>query len=104
MSCPSRKSLTMLNGVLFVLLSLAASLLTQELSADMAAQETKQQTTAQEPQQKQPKFGGDYSSLDARRQQLVKNWVKRFNEVTGQNVEAWSFLRYVHQVFCQNDV
>ena len=86
MSRPSRKSANMLKGVLLILLSLAAPAVAQKLSSDMAAQET-----AQKPQQKQQQFGGDYSSLDARRQQLVQNWVKRFNEVTGQNVEAGPF-------------
>ena len=88
MSCPSRKSANMRYGVLLILLSLAAPAVAQKLSADMAAQETGQQATAQ---QKQPTFGGEYSSLDARRQKLVDNWVKRFNEVTGQNVEAGPF-------------
>jgi hypothetical protein len=75
MSCPSRKSMNMLNGVLLILLSLAAPAVAQKLSSDMAAQET-----AQKSQQKQQAFGGEYSSLDARRQKLVDNWVKRFNE------------------------
>lgn len=36
-------------------------------------------------------FGGAYSDLDSRRQRLIDNWVARFNEVTGQNVEAGAF-------------
>ena len=44
--------------------------------------------TAQQPPQR---FGGGYAELDARRQQLVADWVKRFVKVTGQNMEAGSF-------------
>ena len=36
-------------------------------------------------------FGGDYASLDARRQQLIADWVGRFNDVTGQKVEPGPF-------------
>jgi len=44
--------------------------------------------TAQQPPQR---FGGAYSELDARRQQLVADWVARFTKVTGQNIEARAF-------------
>ena len=43
---------------------------------------------AQQPPQR---FGGAYSALDERRQQLVENWVARFTEVTGQRLDAQSF-------------
>ena len=43
--------------------------------------------TAQQP----PRFGGAYSELDARRQQLVDDWVARFTKVTGQSLDARSF-------------
>ena len=43
---------------------------------------------AQEPPQR---FGGAYSELDARRQQLVADWVARFTKVTGQSLDARSF-------------
>src|SRR4029079_1192638 len=43
--------------------------------------------TAQQP----PRFGGAYSELDARRQELVADWVARFNKVTGQTLNARSF-------------
>ena len=43
---------------------------------------------AQEPTRP---FGGDFSDLGSRRQRLVEDWVARFNEVTGQNVEAGPF-------------
>ena len=43
--------------------------------------------TAQQP----PRFGGAYSELDARRQQLVDDWVARFIKVTGQSLDARSF-------------
>ena len=36
-------------------------------------------------------FGGEYASLDARRQQLIADWVGRFNEVTGQTSAAAPF-------------
>ena len=42
---------------------------------------------AQEP----PRFGGAYSELDERRQQLVDDWVLRFINVTGQRLDARSF-------------
>ncbi len=44
--------------------------------------------TAQQPPQR---FGGAYSELDARRQQLVGDWVARFTKVTGQGLDARSF-------------
>ena len=37
-------------------------------------------------QQQTPRFGGDYSALDARRQRLVENWVGRFTKATRQQV------------------
>ena len=43
--------------------------------------------TAQQP----PRFGGAYSELDTRRQQLVADWVARFTKVTGQTLDARSF-------------
>jgi len=43
---------------------------------------------AQQPPQR---FGGAYSELDERRQQLVADWVARFTKVTGQTLEARSF-------------
>lgn len=54
---------------LLVMLSLAA--------APAAAQETT--------------FGGDYAALDARQKRLIQDWVVRFEEVTGQEVEAEPF-------------
>jgi hypothetical protein len=36
-------------------------------------------------------FGGAYSQLDPRRQQLVDDWVKRFTRTTGQTLEAGPF-------------
>ena len=43
---------------------------------------------AQQPPQR---FGGAYSELDQRRQQLVGDWVERFTKVTGQSLDARSF-------------
>jgi hypothetical protein len=43
---------------------------------------------AQQPPQR---FGGAYSGLDERRQQLVGDWVARFTKVTGQRLDARSF-------------
>jgi hypothetical protein len=43
--------------------------------------------TAQQP----ARFGGAYSELDERRQQLVDNWVSRFTKVTGHDLDAGSF-------------
>ena len=43
---------------------------------------------AQQPPQR---FGGAYSELDERRQQLVGDWVARFTKVTGQSLDARSF-------------
>ena len=37
------------------------------------------------------RFGGAYSGLDARRQQLVKDWVARFSEVIGRPLEPGPF-------------
>ena len=42
-------------------------------------------------QQPAPRFGGAYSALDARRQALVKDWVSRFVETTGQAMDAGPF-------------
>jgi hypothetical protein len=38
-----------------------------------------------------PRFGGAYSGLDPRRQQLVKDWVARFSEVIGRQLEPGPF-------------
>ena len=35
----------------------------------------------------QPQFGAAYSEIDARRQQLINQWVSRFEKTTGQDVE-----------------
>ena len=43
---------------------------------------------AQQPPQR---FGGAYSELDERRQQLVGDWVARFTKVTGQSLDARAF-------------
>ena len=45
-------------------------------------------TLAQQPPQR---FGGAYSELDERRQQLVGDWVARFTKVTGQSLAARAF-------------
>ena len=37
------------------------------------------------------RFGGAYADLDARRQQLVGDWVARFTKVTGQSIDARTF-------------
>ena len=42
-------------------------------------------------QEPQPRFGGSYSSLDARRQHFVDDWVARFNEATGQTIGPAAF-------------
>jgi hypothetical protein len=42
-------------------------------------------------QQPPRRFGGAYSELDERRQQLVNDWVTRFVKVTGQSVSASAF-------------
>ena len=39
----------------------------------------------------QPKFGGKYAELDARRQRLVDGWVVRFEKTTGQSIEPGPF-------------
>ena len=44
--------------------------------------------TAQQPPRR---FGGAYSELDERRQQLVGDWVARFTKVTGKNLDARAF-------------
>jgi hypothetical protein len=41
--------------------------------------------------QQAARFGGVYSELDARRQQLVDDWVARFIKVTRQSLDARSF-------------
>ena len=56
---------------------------------------------AQEPP---AQFGGEYAGLDARRQQLVADWVGRYNEVTGQNVGRRPILRSASQDVGQDDV
>jgi len=38
-----------------------------------------------------PRFGGAYSGLDPRRQQLVRDWVARFSEVIGRQLEPGPF-------------
>ena len=38
-------------------------------------------------QQPDVRFGGVYSELGDRRQQLINNWVARFTKTTGQQVE-----------------
>jgi hypothetical protein len=43
---------------------------------------------AQQPPQR---FGGAYSELDERRQQLVADWVARFTKVTGQSLDTRAF-------------
>lgn len=42
-------------------------------------------------QETQPRFGGSYSALDARRQHFVDDWVARFTEVTGRKIEPAPF-------------
>ena len=42
-------------------------------------------------QQAPPTLGGGYAALDARRQRLVDGWVARFNQVTGQKIDAGPF-------------
>jgi hypothetical protein len=42
-------------------------------------------------QQPPATFGGEYSALDGRRQQLVMDWVRRFTELTGQKLDAPPF-------------
>src|SRR5262245_5269408 len=42
-------------------------------------------------QQPPPQFGGGYSGLGERRQELVKDWVARFNKITGQQLDAPAF-------------
>ena len=41
--------------------------------------------------QSPPQFGGVYPELDARRQQLVQDWVARFIKTTGQQVEPGAY-------------
>lgn len=41
--------------------------------------------------QRPARFGGEYAGLDERRRRLVDDWVGRFNEVTGQEVEPGAF-------------
>ena len=52
------------------------------------ASELSRSPTAQQPE---VRFGGAYSGLDARRQQLIDNWVARFSKVTGKQIEAGPF-------------
>ncbi len=42
-------------------------------------------------QQPEVRFGGAYSGLDVRRQQLIDNWVARFSKVTGKPLQAGPF-------------
>ncbi len=42
-------------------------------------------------QQPPRRFGGAFSDLDQRRQQLVGDWVARFNKVTGQSLDTRTF-------------
>jgi hypothetical protein len=49
------------------------------------------QTPSAQGSQPAPAIGGGYASLDARRQRLVEGWVARFNQVTGQKIEAGPF-------------
>jgi len=42
-------------------------------------------------QEKPPRFGGSYSTLDPRRQHLVDDWVARLSEITGQRIEPAAF-------------
>ncbi len=48
-------------------------------------------TTVTSAQQASAQLGGSYSSLDARRQKLVGDWVTRFNATTKQNVDPAAF-------------
>src|SRR5262245_20788709 len=41
--------------------------------------------------QSPPRFGGGYAALDERRQQLVKDWVTRFNKIASQTLDAAAF-------------
>ena len=59
---------------------IAGSVLLSALAVDII--------TAQQPPQR---FGGAYSELDERRQQLVGDWVARFTKVTGQSLDARAF-------------
>jgi hypothetical protein len=70
--------------VLAVLLALAPGTLQGVSGADSPqAQPAAGQTPA--------RFGGAYSGLDPRRQQLVKDWVARFSEVLGRRLEPGPF-------------
>ncbi len=53
--------------------------------------------TAQEEVQPQERtFGGDYASLNPQQQRLVNDWIRRFNQVSGQEVEPELFFnRYL---------
>jgi hypothetical protein len=42
-------------------------------------------------QQPPRRFGGEYTELDGRRQQLIDDWVSRFANVTGQRMPAKAF-------------
>lgn len=55
--------------------SITATVIVTALAAVVATQET------------QPRFGGSYSALDARRQRFVDDWAARFTEVTGRKIE-----------------
>ena len=47
---------------------------------------------AQEPAQRRD-FGSIFDDMAPIQQRLIRDWVARFNEVTGQNVEAGPFYR-----------
>jgi len=70
--------------VLAVLVSMFAAIVATGLAASTASS----LLSAQEPALQ---FGGAYSGLGARRQRLIDDWVARFNQVTGQNVDAGAF-------------
>ena len=70
--------------VLAVLLALAPGTLQGVSGADSPQA---QPAAGQAP----ARFGGAYSGLDPRRQQLVKDWVARFSEVLGRHLEPGPF-------------
>ena len=55
-------------------------------------------------QQAPQRFGGAYSELDERRQQLVGDWVARFTKVTGQSLDAPVVLRRHSQPLHEDDI
>ncbi len=49
--------------------------------------------TAQEEAQPQERtFGGDYDSLNPEQQRLIEDWIRRFNQVTGEDVGPEPFF------------